>query len=82
MKRDIIIFALIILTNWITATTTHTIATRNEQAAIKNAIAHYEPSPLNCEDNEILEAVKGLADNGAHVRGYQIWLEMDNEDKQ
>ena len=80
MKRDLIIFGLICLAFYIGVTMTHGIMKRNEQTAIDNAIATFEPSPLNCKDNGIIEAVKGLADNGAHVKYYEIWLQMDNEE--
>lgn len=58
------------------------IATRNadreRETAVREAIATFEPSPLNCKDNEIIEAVRKLAVNGTHATGFRLWLEMDN----
>ena len=62
------------------------IATRNadreRETAVSEAIATFEPSPLNCKDNQIIEAVGKLADNGLHATGYTLILEMDNQEGQ
>ena len=46
--------------------------------AIANAVASAPKSPLDCRDNDIIEAIRSLADKGAHVKGYQIKLEINN----
>lgn len=47
--------------------------------SINNAVSEALEStrtPLNCDDNEIIEAVKGMARNGSHVKSYKFFLEM------
>jgi hypothetical protein len=80
MKRDLIVFGLICLAFYIGVTMTHGIMKRNEQVAIKNAIATFEPSPLTCKDNDIIQAIGKLAENGAHINGYTLWLDMGDSD--
>ncbi len=51
------------------------------EAAIQNAISHTletSGSGLSCKDSEIIDAIKGLAENGAHVQGFALRLDMGN----
>ena len=51
------------------------------EASIQNAITHTletSGSGLSCKDNEIIDAIKGLAENGAHIQGFALRLDMGN----
>lgn len=51
------------------------------QTAVQNAISHTletSASGLSCKDNEIIDAIKGLAENGAHIQGFSLQLDMGN----
>lgn len=49
--------------------------------SVENAVtrALETHTPLSCEDNKIIEAIKAMALNGGHVRHYDIFLELDNK---
>ncbi len=50
-------------------------------AAISNAISHTletSGSGLSCKESEIIEAIRGLAENGAHIKGFALRLDMGN----
>jgi hypothetical protein len=81
MKRDLIVFGLILLAFYLGAVMADTRHEAHEQAAVEAALANYEPPALDCKDNQIIEAVKKLADNGLHAQGYTLILEMDNREK-
>ena len=49
-----------------------------EEASIQNAISHTSGASLSCKDNEIIHAIKGLAQNGAHIQGFSLQLHMGN----
>ncbi len=54
---------------------------RELNTAIQNAISHTletSGSGLSCKDSEIIDAIKGLAENGAHVQGFALRLDMGN----
>jgi len=54
---------------------------RYMEAAINNAISHTletSGSGLSCKDNEIIDAIRGLAENGAHIQGFTLRLDMGN----
>lgn len=80
--RDMIIGAIAISLICFGGWLHHTIGTplhdEYTRTAIANAVASFEPSPLNCKDNEMLETVKGLAENGIHLDGYQLHLKIGN----
>ncbi len=49
--------------------------------AVQNAISHTlatSGSMLSCKDNEIIEAVKSLAENGAHINGFALRIDINN----
>jgi len=49
------------------------------EMAISNAVEAIEETrvPLTCKDNHIIEAVKRMAENGIHVKGYELWLDVN-----
>jgi hypothetical protein len=65
------------------ATITDNHAERYRKESIKNAVSvalETAQSPLNCDDNMIIETIKGMAENGAHVGRYNLFLRLTNED--
>ena len=50
--------------------------TESVNAAVSEALESTR-TPLNCPDNEIIEAIKGMATNGSHVKSYKLFLQMD-----
>ena len=84
--RDIIIGGIVLLafgfTVYTTAVMTTNIAKRNQDAAIKNAVSvalESATSPaLTCIENRLLESVTRLAENGVHLKGYQLKLDVSN----
>lgn len=50
------------------------------QVSIANAVSVALASgpALSCKDNEIIDAIKGLAENGAHIKGFALRLDMGN----
>ena len=80
IKTYIISSLLILGAFYMGCTMTATISKRNQQIAIANAVsaALESTTPLNCKDNEMLETVKQLAENGMHVDGYQLHLKIGN----
>lgn len=54
----------------------HSERTRDE--AIAYALLN-TPSPLDCKDAGIIDAIGQLAENGLHAKGYTLILEMDNK---
>jgi hypothetical protein len=65
------------------ATITDNHAERYRKESIKNAVSEAletAQSPLNCDDNMIIETIKGMAENGAHVGRYNLFLRLTNED--
>ena len=66
---------------WLGATIKGSHMEKYMDAAIQNAISHtLETScpALNCKDSEIIDAIKGLAKNGAHIEGFSLRLDMGN----
>lgn len=80
--RDIIIGAiaigLIVFGGWLHHTIGTPLHDAYRETAIANAVQAAPKSPLNCKDNEMLETVKGLAENGIHINGYQLHLKIGN----
>ena len=72
MKRDIVIAFVILGAFWLGCNVTHGIMKRSEQRAVEHAIATFEPSPLNCDDQAAIGAIKSLAENGAHISRFDI----------
>lgn len=79
--HDIILAAMAVIIFGVGIWTGATISTINadayREAAVSNAVATALEArqPLGCKDNEILRAIKGMAENGVHVTGYNLWLE-------
>ena len=66
---------------WLGGTIASAHADRELDTAVKNAISHtleVSASSLSCKDSEIINAIKGLAENGAHIKGFSLLLDMDN----
>ena len=64
---------------WIGATIKGANMDRYMDAAIQNAISHtLETSNLSCKDSEIIQAIERLAENGAHIKGFALRLDMGN----
>jgi hypothetical protein len=84
--RDIIIagMALLVmgLTIYTTASMTLNIAARQQQIAIDNAVSaaleSAPPSPFTCDENKLLESIKSMAENGIHMKGYQLRISVSN----
>lgn len=81
---DIIIGAVAILIFgvgiWVGATVSGRHSEAYRQVSIDNAVsvALTSSQGLSCKDNEIIDAIKGLAQNGAHIQGFTLRLDMGN----
>lgn len=84
--RDIIIASIVVLifglTVYTTAVMTMNIAKRNQDAVIKNAVSAaienaVKPS-LSCVESRLIENVKAMAENGIHLKGYKVKIEIGN----
>lgn len=84
--RDIIIGSAALLVAcsiiWITATMTLNIAKTNQDAVIANAVSaaleKAESPAMTCKDKSLVDAVKELAINGVHLKGYMLKLAIGN----
>lgn len=84
--REFIIASLAVLafglTIYITAAMTLNIADRNQDAAISNAVTaalELVPEPATtCKERTLINAIKELADNDIHLRGYKLKLDIGN----
>ena len=84
--RDIIVGGIVLLvfgfTVYITAVMTLNIAKRNQDAAINNAVSVALESAaapaMTCKDQGLVNAVKELAINGVHLKGYMLKLAIGN----
>ena len=65
---------------WIGATINGRHSEAYRRVSIDNAIsvALTSSQGLSCKDNEIIEAIKGLAQNGAHIESFSLHLDMSN----
>ena len=66
---------------WLGGTISSAHADRELHTAVQNAISYTletSGSNLSCKDSEIINAIKGLAENGAHIKGFSLLLDMDN----
>lgn len=73
--------SIFVLGIWCGASISTAHADREREVAIKNAVSfalETSATPLNCKDNEIIQAVRALAENGAHVKGFSLWLDISN----
>ena len=81
---DIIVGAVAILVFcagiWVGATVSGRHSEAYRQVSIDNAVsvALTSSQGLSCKDNEIIEAIRGLAENGAHIQGFSLRLDMGN----
>lgn len=79
--RDLFIAAVVIISLSIGLMSGSKVSTyRAEQRcqiAIANAVSNVE-SPLNCKDNEIIEAITNMALNGVHLQGYRLEISIGN----
>ena len=81
---DIIVSAVAILIFcagiWVGATVSGRHSEAYRQVSIDNAVsvALASGSGLSCKDSEIIDAIKGLAQNGAHIQGFALRLDMGN----
>lgn len=51
------------------------------ETAINNAVSHTletSGSMLSCKDSEIISTIRELANNGAHIKGFALKLDMGN----
>ena len=62
---------------WVGATISTNHADALREAEVDNALTS-SATALNCKDSEIIEAIKGLAENGAHIKGFALQLDMGN----
>ncbi len=81
---DIIVGAVAILVFcagiWVGATVSGRHSEAYRRVSIDNAVSVALTSSrgLSCKDNEIIDAIKGLAQNGAHIQGFALRLDMGN----
>ena len=81
---DIIVGAVAILIFcvgiWVGATVSGRHSEAYRQVSIDNAVSVALTSShgLSCKDSEIIEVIKGLAQNGAHINGFALQLDMGN----
>ena len=81
---DIIIGAVAILVFcagiWVGATVSGRHSEAYRQVSVQNAVSvALTASPgLSCKDNEIIDVIKGLAENGAHIEAFSLQLDMGN----
>ena len=68
---------------WLGAMITTNRTDQFRQTAVNNAVAaammNVPETTLRCDDNEVIDAIKRLADNGAHIGRYDIIIEFSNE---
>ena len=66
---------------WIGSTVTSRHAEAYRLESIENAItkAFDADTMLTCKENQIIQAIKASALNGAHVKHYDIFIEIDNK---
>ena len=65
---------------WLGATINGRHSEAYRQVSIDNAVsvALTSSQGLSCKDSEIIQAIKGLAENGAHIQGFTLHLDMGN----
>ncbi len=65
---------------WIGATVSGRHSEAYRQVSIDNAVsvALTSSQGLSCKDSEIIDAIRGLAENGAHIEGFSLHLDMGN----
>jgi hypothetical protein len=84
--RDIIIGggALLIacLLIYTTAVMTLNIAKRNQDSVVANAVSSAldkaDKPALTCVESRLIENVKSMAENGIHLKGYKVKIEIGN----
>lgn len=85
MGRDILIsmtaIALIVFGGWLH----HTIGTPRHEAHTQTAIdlavsvaLDDNKSLMNCNDFALLESIRGMAENGIHLKGYKLKIAIGN----
>ena len=81
---DIIIGAVAILIFgagiWVGATINGRHSEAYRQVSIDNAVsvALTSSQGLSCKDSEIIQTIRDLAENGAHIQGFALRLDMGN----
>ncbi len=66
---------------WIGSTVSSRHAEAYRLESVENAISKAldADTMLTCKENHIIQAIKASALNGAHVRHYDIFIEIDNK---
>jgi hypothetical protein len=82
MKRDLITFVLICISFYIGLTLNNDRDDKREQQVREHTIATFEPSPLNCKEDGMIKGIRQLAENGAHMTSYEVWVNWTNEEGQ
>ena len=81
---DIIVGAVAILVFcagiWVGATVSGRHSEAYRAVSIDNAVsvALTSSQGLSCKDSEIIDAIRGLAENGAHIEAFSLQLDMGN----
>jgi len=65
---------------WLGATINRRHSEAYRQVSMDNAVsvALTSSQGLSCKDSEIIEAIRGLAENGAHIESFSLHLDMSN----
>lgn len=65
---------------WVGATINGRHSEAYRAVSIDNAVsvALASSQGLSCKDSEIIEVIRGLAENGAHINGFALQLDMGN----
>jgi len=72
IKEYVAVSIVMCILVYLTATITDRRHEQHEQTAVENAISTFEPSPLNCDDQNAISAIKSLAENGAHISHFDV----------
>lgn len=84
--RDIIVGGAAVMVAcfliYTTARMTLNIANRNQDAvvekAVREALENASEPALTCVENRLIENVKTMAENGVHLKGYKVKIEIGN----
>ena len=80
-KEYIISSLLIIGAFYLGCTVTATISKRNQDAAIANAVSYAldnNKPVMTCKEQKVLDSVKALAENGVHMKTFNLEIKINN----
>jgi hypothetical protein len=78
LKRDLIVFGLILLAFYLGAVMTDTRHERNRDEAVSNAIAHCQDA-RDCDSQKVIDTVQSMADNGHKMIWHKVCWGKEEE---